>query len=67
MAEFEPTSEKHFPLLIIKAVEPGCTTEIQIEDALTGKILRYTTTDDGDADDALFLDANCGCMEISMV
>src|SRR3990167_1866534 len=29
--EFDPQSETHHPLLIIKAVEPGCTTELQIE------------------------------------
>lgn len=45
MTEFDPRSEKHFGLLLIKAVEPGCTTELQIENLLTGAITRLTTTD----------------------
>lgn len=54
MSEFDPTSERHFPLLIIKAVEPGCTTELQIEDVQSGKVTRLTTTEDADQDEALF-------------
>ena len=52
--EFDPTSETHHPLLIIKAVEPGCTTELQIEDARIGKVVRLTTTDRPANDDAVF-------------
>lgn len=55
--EFDPKSEKHFPLLIIKAVEPGCTTELQIEDVINGDIVRLTTTDDEATDDQAFREA----------
>lgn len=53
MNEFDPTSEKHFHLLTVKAVEPGCTTELQIE-MLDGTLLRFTTTDISERDDELF-------------
>jgi hypothetical protein len=52
--EFDPKSERHYPLLIIKAVEPGCTTELQIEDAVTGEVTRLTTTEDAADDDMTF-------------
>lgn len=55
--EFDPTSEKHFPLLIIKAVEPGCTTELQIENTLTGEVTRFTTTEDPSDDEKVFATA----------
>lgn len=55
--EFDPKSEKHFPLLIIKAVEPGCTTELQIEICSTGQVERLTTADDAETDDKLFDEA----------
>jgi predicted RNase H-like nuclease (RuvC/YqgF family) len=53
MKEFDPTQERHYPLLIVKAVEPGCTTEIQIED-IEGHVVRLTTTDDSAVDDDTF-------------
>lgn len=55
MKEFDPECERHFPLLIVKAVEPGCTTEIQIENAQTGNVIRLTTADDPKADEQLFV------------
>lgn len=55
--EFDPTSERHFALLIVKAVEPGCTTELQIEDVVSGDVTRITTTDDAATDDAAFASA----------
>lgn len=54
MKEFDPECEQHFPLLIVKAVEPGCTTEIQIEEAISGKVHRLTTTENERADIAEF-------------
>jgi hypothetical protein len=54
MPEFDPASEKQFPLLIVKAVEPGCTTELQIEECRTGAVIRLTTTDFPSQDDAAF-------------
>lgn len=54
MKEFDPECEQHFALLIVKAVEPGCTTEIQIEEAISGKVHRLTTTDDERADMTAF-------------
>jgi hypothetical protein len=48
MMEFDSECEKHFPLLVVKAVDPGCTLELQIEDARTGQITRLTTTDGDD-------------------
>ena len=54
MKEFDPECELHHPLLIIKAVEPGCTTELQIEHAQSGRIVRLTTTENADADRATF-------------
>jgi hypothetical protein len=54
VSEFDPTSERHFPLLIIKTVEPKCTTELQIEVCDSGEVIRLTTTDDSDFDNAVF-------------
>jgi hypothetical protein len=48
MKEFDPECELHRPVLIIKAVDPGCTLELQIEDCITGKVIRLTTTDRDD-------------------
>lgn len=50
MKEFDPECERHYPLLIIKAVEPGCTTELQIEDVRNGEVIRLTTTDNASKD-----------------
>jgi hypothetical protein len=50
MREFDPECEKHHPLLIVKAVDPGCTLEIQIENAVTGKVTRITSTESEKAD-----------------
>ena len=57
LKEFNPACERHYPLLIIKAVEPGCTTEFQIENAQTGEITRVTTTDDSEMDETAYLEA----------
>src|SRR5262245_60401311 len=57
MKEFDPAAEKHFPLLLVKAVEPGCTTEWQIENLQTGEVARITTTEDPAADEAAYLAA----------
>jgi hypothetical protein len=51
MKEFDPTSEQHWPLLIVKAVDGGCTTELQIENATNGDVTRVTTTDNEEFDD----------------
>lgn len=40
--------ELHKPLLIIKAVDPGCTLELQIENCANGEVTRLTTTDKDD-------------------
>lgn len=45
MLEFDPELEVHLPLLYVKAVDPGCTWELQIELAHSGKVIRLTTTD----------------------
>lgn len=50
MKEFDPAAERHYPLVIIKAVDPGCTMELQIEDAHMGTVTRITTTDNAEAD-----------------
>ena len=50
MKEFDPECERHWPLLIIKKVDPGCTEELQIENAETGEVVRITTTDNPAAD-----------------
>lgn len=52
--EFDPTSEKHHVAMIVKWVEPGCTTELQIEQS-DGTVTRMTTTEDGRVDRQLFL------------
>ena len=54
MKEFDPECERHYPLLTVKAVDPGCTIELQIECAITGRVTRLTTTDDSKTDDAAF-------------
>lgn len=50
MKEFDPTKETHHPLLIVKAVDPGCTLELQIENAVTGEVVRLTTTESASGD-----------------
>lgn len=54
MMEFDPRAELHNPILIVKLVDPGCTVELQIEDCATGRVLRFTTTDNRDDDVKLF-------------
>ncbi len=54
MKEFDPECERHHPLLIIKAVDPGCTLELQIEMVSSGKIIRLTSTEDGKVDQQTF-------------
>ena len=54
MKEFDPECERHLPVLIVKAVDPGCTLELQIEDCTTGKVTRLTTTEDPNQDLASF-------------
>lgn len=56
MKEFDPECELHRPLLIVKAVDPGCTTELQIEDCRSGRVVRLTTTDN-EVRDALEFEA----------
>lgn len=51
MKEFDPRKERHWPLIIAKLVDPGCTAEIQIENCATGAITRITTTDDPHGDE----------------
>lgn len=50
MQEFDPECEKHFPLLVVKAVDPGCTIELQIENGITGKVTRLSSTESIDRD-----------------
>lgn len=54
MREFDPECERHFPILVIKAVDPGCTLELQIEDAATGEVTRLTSRDDPKKDLEVF-------------
>ena len=54
MKEFDPECERHYPILIIKAIDPGCTLEFQIE-CVDGLVLRDTTTEDPESDRARFL------------
>lgn len=55
--EFDPKSELHYPLLIVKVVDPGCTLELQIEVALTGKLVRISSTEFPKVDMELFVSA----------
>ena len=48
--EFDPTSEKHYPALIVKFIDPGCTFELQIEEAHTGLVTRITSTESPEHD-----------------
>lgn len=50
MKEFDPECERHFPLLIVKAVDPGCTLEFQIENVPSGRVVRITTTESEEHD-----------------
>ena len=50
MKEFDPECETHRPVLIIKAVDPGCTLELQIEMCASGRVVRITTTDNPEDD-----------------
>lgn len=52
-AEFDPTSEKHRVAMIVKWVDPGCTTELQIEHS-DGTVIRLTSADSSTNDRALF-------------
>lgn len=55
MKEFDPTYERHYPLLIVKTVDPGCTIELQIENSLTGEITRITSTESPDEDERVMV------------
>lgn len=57
MKEFDPECEKHWPLLIVKVVDPGCTLEVQIENVVTGKITRLSSTEDASLDQVAFENA----------
>lgn len=57
MKEFNPAFERHFPVLIVKAVDPGCTLELQIESAHDGSVIRLTTTESPEVDKKVFLKA----------
>jgi hypothetical protein len=52
MKEFDPSAERHWPLILVKAVDPGCTLEIQIENCVTGEVTRVTTTENAAADES---------------
>lgn len=54
MKEFDPECERHFPLLIIKSIDPGCTRELQIEVCLTGEVVRITSTESAARDREVF-------------
>lgn len=57
MKEFDPECELHKPLLIVKAIDPGCTKELQIENCLTGRVVRLTTTESSENDLLAFRNA----------
>jgi len=61
MAEFDPECERHYPMLTIKYVDPGCTYELQIENGITGHVTRLTSTDDPDEDKRIFEAAVLKC------
>lgn len=42
--EFDPTKEKHHFGFVVKAINPGCTVEMQIEDS-EGTVTRITSTE----------------------
>lgn len=42
--EFDPTTETHHFGFVVKIVDPGCTIEVQIEEA-SGRVTRVTTTE----------------------
>lgn len=54
MREFDPSSERHYPLFSVVAVEPGCTTEWQFVNHQTGEVTRITTTDNPAIDEQAF-------------
>lgn len=47
--QFEPSSETHHFGFMVKAVDPGCTLEVQIEE-IDGRVTRITTTENTEAD-----------------
>lgn len=55
MAEFDPECELHHPLLIIKVVDPGCTLELQIENVVTGRVVRLTSGENSSLDESMFV------------
>lgn len=57
MQEFDPECERHFQIMIVKLVDPGCTIELQIEICKSGKVYRFTSTDNAEQDDAVFATA----------
>lgn len=44
MKEFDPECERHHVILLVKAVNAGCTLEMQIENSLSGVVRRLSTT-----------------------
>ncbi len=60
MKEFDPECELHRTLLIVKAVDPvdpGCALELQIENCMTGKVTRLSTTESETVDEIMFVAA----------
>jgi hypothetical protein len=47
--EFDPSSELHHFGFLVKAVDPGCTVELQIEEK-NGHVVRITSTESPERD-----------------
>jgi hypothetical protein len=67
MKEFDPECELHYPILIVKMVDPGCTFELQLEFPRSGTILRITSTESPEEDETRFLEAVKGAFEEAMM
>ena len=48
-SEFDPETECHYTIFAVKAGDPGCTLEVQIEER-SGRVTRLTTTEDSKQD-----------------
>lgn len=57
MKEFDPECERHYPMLIVKIVDPGCTLELQIENCVDGVVRRITSTENAERDLKVMLEA----------
>jgi len=64
--EFDPTSERHYTVLTVKLVDPGCTLELQLEER-DGTVTRLTTGENPEYDREIFRAAAMAAFDRAML